>query len=141
MSIDIFDYCESHDINILEGVLQFLEVFDCCEELKIAVTAYLKHNKRYIQQQDRITAYRIEQEKEYLKQERMTDEDGAYPGEPPEPPVIGFCPDCGGLLGGLFISPCETKKTGRYFYRECSECSHFVEMLKHGDKYTEVKGE
>ena len=55
--------------------------------------------------------------------------------EPMQPKVvIGFCPSCNSQLVGTPLKGCETKKTGRYFYKECSSCSYYAEIFKSGNK-------
>jgi len=52
---------------------------------------------------------------------------------------IGIC-SCGGLIVGAQLPGCESRDTGRIFYKECSSCSYYSELFHDGDKYREVEG-
>jgi hypothetical protein len=54
--------------------------------------------------------------------------------------VIGKCPKCTSDMTGFPYPGCEVKKTGRYFYKECTACTYYVEIFKRGNKFTEMEG-
>lgn len=71
-----------------------------------------------------------------------------HKGVPPKPKedrqqppltVIGIC-ECGGRIMGEPLQSCETKRSGRVFYKECSSCSYYAEVVKKGNKFTELEG-
>jgi hypothetical protein len=77
-----------------------------------------------------------------LKRKRCGDTDAMISTEKKEPVkprftepeklpfVVGVCPKCDSMLGGLPLPSCETKKTGRVFYKECSSCEYYAEVWK-----------
>jgi len=140
----VHNYSQSFDSDALHSVDQFLEVFNCCDELREHVRDVL--NSR--QEEVRIAAEKTEDKNrkhteklrtEYEQTEQMANE-GKYPGEPKPLPVIGFCPKCKSKMGGSWVASCETKKSGRFFIRECSACSYHAEIFKKRNKYYEVEG-
>ena len=58
----------------------------------------------------------------------------------PQMPV-GLCPRCDKVVKGYPMPGCESKKTGRIFYKECTSCSYYSEIFqKRKNRYTEVEG-
>lgn len=54
--------------------------------------------------------------------------------------VVGICKRCGSELVGFPIPRCERKKSGRIFYKECSQCSYYSEIIRKGENFKEVEG-
>lgn len=140
-------YAESFSDEAVSSVMQFLEVFseDRSEELFNKIRDVVHERRERL----RITAEANNKRRkellekqigEYEMKERMAKEDGKFPGEPSPMPVIGFCPKCGRKLLGMFISDCETRKSGRVFYKQCSSCSYYSELFKRRNKHVEVEG-
>ena len=54
--------------------------------------------------------------------------------------IVGICPRCDGTVRGTTIASCETKLSGRVFYKECEDCIYYSETFKIDNKYREVEG-
>jgi len=54
--------------------------------------------------------------------------------------VVGICPRCSSKVVGGPQPKCETKASGRVFFKECSACTYYVEIFKRGNKHREVEG-
>jgi hypothetical protein len=54
--------------------------------------------------------------------------------------VIGTCPKCESLVRGMPVAHCETEKSGRTFYKECSACTYYSEIFNKRNKFYEVEG-
>lgn len=125
MHIDDVDfdlYVQTFDPMHLHSVQQFLEAFDCCPELRLALEKYLSDQQRVRRHSRRIL--REKRQAEIAERERQGME------APPLPPLKGkFCPECGGQLHGAGLPNCERKKTGRETYSECADCIYYVETF------------
>jgi len=118
------------------AIQQFLEWFEVDRKLERIVWASLK--KKELQRK---------KQAEKLTRRRRTGEFGYYvlpkdkgvPTEPSPLTVIGSC-KCGGLMTGEPLPGCETKLTGRVFYKECDSCSYYSELFKKGNIYEEIEG-
>jgi len=137
-------YTESFDDDTLHAVKQFFEVFECCNDLEGEVGRIIKTRQEearmYAENKGKKEKKHIDKLKtEYEQTELMANED-KFPGEPKPLPVIGFCPKCKSKMGGAWVANCETRKSGRFFVRECSACSYHAEIFKKRNKYYEVEG-
>ncbi|MHA2376676.1 MAG: hypothetical protein ACXAB9_10955, partial [Candidatus Thorarchaeota archaeon] len=52
-------------------------------------------------------------------------------------PIVGICPLCGKAKRGRPLPGCETRKSGRVWYEECSICPYYMELMKTKSGYTE----
>jgi hypothetical protein len=52
-------------------------------------------------------------------------------------PVVGICPLCGKAKKGRPLPGCETRKSGRVWYEECTICPYYMELIKTKSGYTE----
>jgi hypothetical protein len=139
------NYSMSFDDDALHSVDQFLEVFNCCDELREHVRDVLNDRQEQLRitAEDRKKRAKVAVDKmrlEYEQQEQMASEDGKFPGEPKQLPTIGFCPKCKSKMGGAWVANCEMNKTGRFFIRECGSCDYYAEVFKKRNKYYEVEG-
>jgi len=50
------------------------------------------------------------------------------------------CPKCGKNLMGMPITGCAAEDNKRHFYKECSSCSYYSEIIRKRNKYIEVEG-
>jgi hypothetical protein len=143
--VDLGKYIESHDPRVVSSFVQFLDVFDCCRNLR----KYLKELEA-----DRLDVAREEAEmlrnsrKEHLGYDREGRR-GTHKEHidaisvDPRPPdtIVGVCHKCQSVVRGEPIKGCETEKTGRVFYGMCDRCTYYFEVFKIGrNKYKEVEG-
>jgi hypothetical protein len=160
---NILDYCESFDPQHLFSVIQFLEWFECCEDLIDPIQQYLNTKGKELARIKRRARQQFEREGMPL----VTDDEAvAYRNtpcidetdpddplddhwrkepqfaEPPKLPVVGFCPKCTSTLVGMVLPDCEVGQTGRHFYSECTACGYYTEIFKgRKGRYIEIKGE
>lgn len=119
----------------LESANQLLQVFGCCEELTTHIDEVLKYRR-----ERRIQSFERHKRKELKRAKKKDKETREKMEEMPTLPVIGFCPKCGGKLGGMPMRACEKKKTGRWFYKECQNCTYYSELFKIRNKFIEKEG-
>lgn len=144
--IDVYRYTRSHNRQVIDGTIQFLQAFGCCGEL-LEVLARLDN--------ERLDKQRIAAEEKTLEKwdeaRRLEEESGCKEKKekkvrqiPQEKrsltTVVGFCPRCKSHLLGEPLPGCETTKSGRVFYKECSACTYYSEIFKKRNKYLEVEG-
>jgi hypothetical protein len=135
--IDVGLYAESHEESVLSGVRQFLRVFKCCDGLLEAL------EKRKADELDEHVRRANTQYSTRLRKKGCKGKVKERPKQPqPErvQTVIGFCPKCGSNLMGVPIPNCETEKSGRVFYKECSACSYYSEIFLRRNKHYEMEG-
>jgi hypothetical protein len=60
--------------------------------------------------------------------------------EDPLPFTVGLCPRCDSVVKGGPIPSCEKRKSGRWFYKECTACTYYAEVIKKRNKFKEVEG-
>lgn len=162
----IKEYCESFNPQHLYSVMQFFEWFECCEDLIGPIQAFIDSKTRELARMKR----RARQEFERAGMPRVTEEEkavykAAAPcieeanddpldpledfwrtepqiAEPPKlPVVVGFCPKCSSTMVGDALPACESEKTGRHFYSECTTCSYYTEIFKgRKGRFIEMKG-
>jgi hypothetical protein len=144
--IDLDLYVQTHSHEVISGVRQFLEVFKCCEELKDALVIMRQNT---INQHDhlaqRVPSTRIlkGQAKKRKKPcgKKGTDLQKDEMQELRPVTVVGKCPRCGSDLLGTPVATCETEKSGRVFYKECSACKYYAEVFKKRNKHYEMEGD
>lgn len=160
---NINEYCESFDPQHLFTVIQFLEWFECCENLIAPIQGFIDSKSKELAGIKR----RARQQFERAGMPLVTDEEAAVYRDAPcidetdpsdslddawrkepqfaEPPrliqVVGFCPKCNSTMVGQSIPECESKTTGRHYYSECTACPYYTEIFKgRKGRYIEVKG-
>lgn len=63
-----------------------------------------------------------------------------YFQEPVQLPfVVGMCPRCSNIVRGMPLPSCESKKSGRVFYKECAGCSYYSEVIMDRTMYKELE--
>ncbi len=160
---NIKDYCESFDPQHLFSVIQFLEWFECCEDLATHIQAFLDSKgkelatiKRRARQQFERAGMPLvtEEEREnYLNAPCIEATDPSDPLDdfyrhepqiadlPQLQVVVGFCPKCSSTMVGEVLPHCEAEETGRHFYSECTSCSYYTEIFKgRKGRFIEMKG-
>jgi hypothetical protein len=142
--VDVDRFAASHNERVVSAVIQFLEIFHCCHNLRKALVQ---------RREDRLEEARVAAEEASRKLHRVgyrhEERVGTYrehidsiPDEPDLPrDVVGVCPRCGHALRGEALGSCEARATGRVFYAMCSKCIYYSEVFQIGkNKYKEVEG-
>lgn len=84
---------------------------------------------------------RAQETREAMREERTP---RVIPKLPELRTVINICPHCNGEMRGEPIPGCETNRTGRIFYSECSRCAYYYEMflkkIRNKTIYTKIEG-
>jgi hypothetical protein len=137
----IMDYFESFDPKVKEGTRQALEKFGCCGEVLVHLDAL---------KQEELERARITAEERSIGAAKGTSKRPKGAGKPsppkrePEPhkmlTVVGFCPQCKSVVKGEPMPGCESKSSGRVFYKECTACKYYSEIFKKRNKHYEVEG-
>jgi hypothetical protein len=157
---NLLHYIESFNKEHLYSVIQFLEWFECCEDLIEPIQQYLDRNVKEIAAIKR----RARQQFDTAGMPLVTDEEReVYMNAPcmdkvnergemlepekhfePQRPYItvGFCPKCNSTMVGEVVPHCEAEESGRHFYSECTTCTYYTEIFKgRKGRYLEVRGD
>lgn len=70
-----------------------------------------------------------------VKSRRHTANSIEGPIELPKMQAVDMC-ECGGVVRGQPLPPCEQKATGRIFYAECDTCDYYYELILKRKKYS-----
>jgi hypothetical protein len=118
-----------------------MQWFGCCGELTKVLEQWEADDleKRRIAAEEHLKNFKKAAKKHHdrIRGGKGTEED--YALHRPAT-VIGFCPKCNSQLRGEPLPECETKKSGRYFYAECSACTYYYEIFKKRKKFTKTEG-
>jgi hypothetical protein len=130
-------YMGAFDPLVPPSVLQFLQHFKCCDDLQTALEKWQEDNL----EEKRVAAEaHLHAKKDYEDYVRGGKaEEKNYTVTRPQT-IIGFCPKCNSKLMGEPVPGCESKKSGRHFYAECSACNYYYEIFKIRNKYKKSEG-
>lgn len=117
------------------AIQQFLEWFGVDSELEEILGTILKEKEERQRKQAESLRSRARKTPDNFGMERR----GIAPPEPKRLTPIGIC-KCGGTMTGEPVPGCETKLTGRTFYKECDTCTYYSELFKIDDTYKEIEG-
>jgi len=146
--VDLDKYCAAFSEGTIGAFIQFLDVFDCCRNLR----KYLKERREsglveaaevsVEQSKDCISVFSGFKKIIERAATRTEHERAIADAEPPPPrTVIGVCKRCEGTLVGEPAPPCETAESKRVYYKECRRCTYYSEVFKIGkNNYKEVEG-
>ena len=130
---NVHRYLGAFSMECRYAIHQFLSWFDVDHKMEATVWSLLKSSE----------LERARQAEELTDPDRRRDRRRGkfYVVEPrPLEIVVGICPKCNGKLLGEPQPSCETRVSGRVFYKECSTCTYYVETIKKDNKYIELEG-
>ncbi len=123
------------EVNSRYAIHQFLEWFEVDAGLEKIFHTILREKEERQRKQAESLRSRARRTPDNFDRERR----GIAPPEPKRLTPIGIC-KCGGTMTGEPVPGCETKLTGRTFYKECDTCSYYSELFKIDDTYKEIEG-
>ncbi|MHA2069147.1 MAG: hypothetical protein ACXABY_32715 [Candidatus Thorarchaeota archaeon] len=103
---DIGNFCETHTPQQLHAVMKYCWMFNVRLDLANYIDGYL----------------RALRERHYLKQEELVSSVALQL-------IDDYCPWCGAQMQGGLVPNCETQRTKRVSYKECTECEHYCEKF------------
>jgi hypothetical protein len=137
-NVDVRKYSRSFDPSIPQSVAQFLEVFGCCKELRDTLRLMIEEWNNQSRE--------IAENLSFGKPDPNTVKESKGKTRAPRPTqaplkiVVDMCPRCGSKMVGEPLSMCESKESGRVFYKECTACTYYAEIFKKRNKYIKSEG-
>jgi len=123
-------------VDHLPTLLQAFQIFKCCPDI---VELMKEIDEERIQRRADLAVKLAGPKHKKNKKPRKAQRGWQEPGRLPF--IVGLCRHCGGEVWGGHMPTCETKLTGRVFYKECSTCTYYAEIFKHGrNRYREEEG-
>lgn len=140
-NINVYNYLKTHSPQVLYGVVQFLEAFECgCDDLLETLNAIeedrLERKKRQAEERRETGKALWESKGGNLHRKQVRE-------IPPLNVIMEICPKCGKAMKGEPERSCEKMEKGPVFYAECEACPYYYEMwrnFKTGKIWREEEG-
>jgi hypothetical protein len=131
-------FLQTQDSQTLAAMQQLLEWHGGAKRLERILWATLEAER--IALTDDSIQNRMEYELARKQHEQDVEDGKVEIVQPPLHVVIGLCGRCQSKVYGEIVPECETKLTGRVFYKECAQCSYYAEIFKRRNSYYEIEG-
>ena len=135
--INVFNYVQSHHHDVVQGVIQFLETFncDCNDLLETLVGIEEERTDGNVKKAERMGTGKISrEERAEIRKKKLREIENKMKSErkdlPPLHLATGVCPKCDSVMYGEPQRFCTKIVKGPVFYAECSVCPYYYEMWR-----------
>jgi len=144
---NVLRYIRSFDKRVIPYVIQILEVFKCCDDLREILDKSDKARREQLRiaaEEAGVMNFKARGGLRPGRKEKKKEEEPVKKVRslPQLTIVIDVCKHCGSKVMGEPIPNCEKQRSGRVFYAECSACKYYYEMFKNNrtGKVTKIEG-
>lgn len=141
---NVRQYIGCFDMQTRYAIQQFLQWFNVDRKLERIIWAILRKSEITRQKEAEVLGRERQRELAAKAEGRPYHPDRRIVREPDKITlIVDFCPKCGSPMVGMPVRSCRQNSSyfgAPVFYKECSACTHYIEIFKKKNKYIEVGG-